>query len=148
MYNNNLTLGIIKPGAIHNHHVGEIIAMIEAAGFILQEVRMVQFTEESAQEFYAVHSERPFYADLCKGMAVGPVVVMVLEKENAVKEFRKLIGATNPVDAAEGTIRRRFGTSVEANAIHGSDADATATREIQFFFGGCCGGEGGGCGCS
>jgi nucleoside-diphosphate kinase len=132
--NNNFTFSIIKPEIVAAKQIGEIITQIEQNGFIIRALDLTQLGIEDAEEFYAVHKDRPFYKDLCTYMASGPIVAMVLEKEDAVAEFRKLIGATNPAEAAEGTIRKRFGKSIEENAIHGSDADETALDEVEFFF--------------
>jgi nucleoside-diphosphate kinase len=129
-----LTLTIIKPDAVKAAHTGKIIDQILEAGFKIRAMKLVHLTEAQAQQFYAVHAERPFYQDLVRFMTQGPVVPMVLEKENAVADFRALIGATNPEAAAEGTIRKRFATSIEANAIHGSDSDENALQEAAFFF--------------
>lgn len=125
---------MIKPDAVKNKHVGAIIQMIEQAGFTIQALKMTQLTPQTAGQFYEVHKERPFYKQMCQDVAAGPVVAMTLAKENAVADFRALIGATDPAQAAEGTIRQRFGQSIDANAIHGSDADETAAQEIAFFF--------------
>lgn len=128
------TFSMIKPGAVEGQCIGGIIQMIEQAGFKIKALRLTQLTLEEAEKFYAVHAGKPFYQQMCKDMTAGPVVAMKLEKENAVADFRQLIGATNPIEAAEGTIRKRFGKSIDANAIHGSDADETAAEEIAFFF--------------
>jgi nucleoside-diphosphate kinase len=125
---------MIKPDAVQDGHSGAIIQMIEEAGFRIVAAKKTKLSEERAGEFYAVHSERPFYLDLCKYMSSGAIIPMILEKENAVADFRKLIGATNPVNAEDGTIRKRFARSVEANAIHGSDSDENAEIEGSFFF--------------
>jgi len=129
-----LTFSMIKPSAVQNRHIGGIIQMIEQAGFDIQALKHVQLTTEEAGQFYAVHKDRPFYTQMCQNIASGPVVAMVLSKDNAVVDFRNLIGPTDPAQAAEGTIRQRFGQSIEVNAIHGSDADETAAAEIKFFF--------------
>jgi nucleoside-diphosphate kinase len=125
---------MIKPDAVGNGHTGAIIQQIEEAGFKIVTMRKTSLTKEQAGAFYAVHSERPFYNDLVTFMTSGPIVPMILEKENAVADFRKLIGATNPADAEEGTIRKRFAASVQTNAIHGSDSDENAEIEGNFFF--------------
>ena len=125
---------MIKPDAVQDGHSGSIIKMIEAAGFRIVALKKTQLTPERAGEFYAVHKERPFYHDLCKYMSSGAIVPMILEKENAVVDFRTLIGATNPANADEGTIRKLFAKSIEANAIHGSDSDENAAIEGNFFF--------------
>jgi len=130
----NRTFTMIKPDAVAENHTGAIIKMIEEAGFRIVAIKKTLLTPERAGEFYAVHQERPFYADLCKYMSSGAIVPMILEKENAVADFRTLIGATNPANANEGTIRKLFAKSIEANAIHGSDSDENATIEGSFFF--------------
>ena len=130
----NRTFTMIKPDAVGNGHTGAIIQQIEEAGFKIVTMRKTSLTKEQAGAFYAVHSERPFYNDLVTFMTSGPIVPMILEKENAVADFRKLIGATNPADAEEGTIRKRFAASVQTNAIHGSDSDENAEIEGNFFF--------------
>ncbi|WP_342265721.1 nucleoside-diphosphate kinase [Cardinium endosymbiont of Philonthus spinipes] len=128
------TFSMIKPDAVGANHIGAILAMIEKEGFAIHAMSMLQLTQTAAEHFYAVHADRPFYKDLCKFIASGPVVAMVLEKEEAVAGLRKLMGATNPAEAAEGTIRKAFATSIDYNAIHGSDSDETAAEEIAFFF--------------
>jgi nucleoside-diphosphate kinase len=128
------TFAIIKPDAVSRGQTGETLAMIEQAGFRILAMRKTQITRPQAEAFYAVHRERPFYAGLVKFMTEGPVVVMVLEKENAIDDWRTLMGATNPANAAEGTIRKRLGTDIERNCVHGSDAPATAAVEVPFFF--------------
>jgi len=125
---------MIKPDAVQDGHSGSIIKMIEAAGFRIVALKKTLLTPERAGEFYAVHKERPFYNDLCKYMSSGAIVPMILEKENAVADFRTLIGATNPANAEEGTIRKLYAKSIEANAIHGSDSDENAEIEGNFFF--------------
>ncbi len=125
---------MIKPDAVRDGHSGSIIKMIEAAGFRVVALKKTLLTPERAGEFYAVHKERPFYSDLCKYMSSGAIVPMILEKENAVTDFRTLIGATNPANAEEGTIRKLYAKSIEANAIHGSDSDENAEIEGNFFF--------------
>ncbi|GAA4413066.1 nucleoside-diphosphate kinase [Nibrella viscosa] len=132
----NRTFTMIKPDAVAEGHTGAIINMIEEAGFRIVAIKKVQLTSERAGQFYAVHRERPFYNDLCAYMSSGPIVPMILEKENAVADFRTLIGATNPAQAAEGTIRKLYAKSIEANAIHGSDSDENAKIEGDFFFAG------------
>ena len=128
------TFTMIKPDAVSAGNTGAIIKMIEEAGFRIVAMKKTQMTKEVAGRFYAVHSERPFYEDLNNYMSSGPIIPMILEKSNAVEDFRKLIGATNPKEAAEGTIRRLFASSIEANAIHGSDSDENAEIESSFFF--------------
>ena len=132
----NRTFTMIKPDAVAEGHTGAIIKMIEEAGFRIVAVKKTLLTPERAGEFYAVHAERPFYNDLKSYMSSGTIVPMILEKENAVADFRTLIGATNPANAAEGTIRKLFAKSIEANAIHGSDSDENAQIEGSFFFAG------------
>ncbi|MBN8729599.1 MAG: nucleoside-diphosphate kinase [Acidobacteria bacterium] len=128
------TFGIIKPDAVAKGHAGAILAAIEENGFTLVGFKKTRLSLAQAQAFYAVHKERPFYNDLVKFMTEGPVVVMVLEKENAIAEWRKLMGATNPEKADAGTLRKRFAENIERNAVHGSDAPETAAVEIPFFF--------------
>ncbi|ACT95584.1 nucleoside-diphosphate kinase [Dyadobacter fermentans] len=130
----NKTFTMIKPDAVKDGHSGSIIKMIEAAGFRIVALKKTQLTSERAGEFYAVHKERPFYNDLCMYMSSGAIIPMILEKENAVADFRKLIGATNPDNAEEGTIRKLYAISMEKNAIHGSDSDENAAIEGNFFF--------------
>jgi nucleoside-diphosphate kinase len=129
------TFSIIKPDAVAAGHAGEILAIIEQAGFRILGLRMTRLTERQAQGFYAVHRERPFYSGLVKFMTEGPVIVMALEREDAIKKLREVMGATNPANAAEGTIRKRFASSIERNCVHGSDAPETASIELGFFFG-------------
>jgi nucleoside-diphosphate kinase len=130
----NKTFTMIKPDAVQDGNSGAIIKMIEEAGFRIVAIKKTKLSAERAGEFYAVHSERPFYSDLCAYMSSGAIIPMILEKENAVADFRKLIGATNPANADEGTIRKLYARSVEANAIHGSDSDENAAIESNFFF--------------
>lgn len=130
----NRTFTMIKPDAFGDGNTGAITKMIEEAGFSIKAMKLLQLTGETAGKFYAVHSERPFYADLCAYMSSGAIVAMILEKDNAVADFRALIGATNPADAADGTIRKIFAKSIEANAVHGSDSDENAAIEGSFFF--------------
>jgi len=125
---------MIKPDAFGEGNSGAIIKMIEEAGFKIVAAKVTQLTQERAGQFYAVHKERPFYGDLCKYMSSGPIMAMILEKDNAVADFRKLIGATDPSKADEGTIRKLFAKSIEANAVHGSDSDENAAIEGGFFF--------------
>lgn len=135
------TLAIIKPDAILAKHTGAIINLIELNGFTILGLAKMQLSKDDAQEFYAVHKERPFYGELVDYVSSGPIIIMALEKENAIQEWRDLMGATNPAKAAPGTIRRMFGTSIGSNAVHGSDAAETAEQELGFFFGGkegCC----------
>ena len=132
----NRTFTMIKPDAVAEGHTGAITKLIEEAGFRIVAIKKTLLTPERAGQFYAVHSERPFYNDLKNYMSSGAIVPMILEKENAVADFRTLIGATNPAQAAEGTIRKLFAKSIEANAIHGSDSDENAQIEGAFFFAG------------
>lgn len=128
------TLSIIKPDAVAKNIIGEIYRRFEQAGLRIVAARMVRLSREQAQAFYAVHKERPFYNDLVAFMTSGPVMVQVLEGEDAVSRYRDIMGATNPANAAPGTIRADFADSVEENAVHGSDAPETAQQEIAFFF--------------
>lgn len=130
------TLSIIKPDATRRNITGSIVAMLEEAGLRVVAQRRLKLTQEQAEQFYAVHAERSFYQELCGYMTSGPVVVQVLEGENAVARYREVMGATNPANAAKGTIRAKFGESIEANSVHGSDAAETAAQEIAFFFAG------------
>ena len=125
---------MIKPDAVADGNTGAIIKMIEEAGFRIVAMKKTRLTEERVGQFYEVHKERGFYQDLVRYMSSGAIVPMILEKENAVADFRKLIGATNPANAEEGTIRKKFAKSIEANAIHGSDSDENAEIEGNFFF--------------
>ena len=127
---------MIKPDATGAGNTGAITKMIEEAGFRIVAIKKTQLTQERAGQFYAVHKERGFYGELCAYMSSGPIVPMILEKANAVEDFRKLIGATDPQKAAPGTIRNLFAKSIEANAIHGSDSDENAIIEGNFFFSG------------
>jgi len=128
------TFAIIKPDAVAAGHAGEILAIIEKAGFRILALRMTRLTEQQAKGFYAVHSEKPFFAGLVKFMTEGPIMVVALEREDAIRKWRETMGATNPANAAEGTIRQRFGASIERNCVHGSDAPETAETELRFFF--------------
>ncbi len=128
------TFAIIKPDAVADGHSGDIISIIQKAGFKVVGMKMKRLSTLEAEGFYAVHKERPFYGSLVKFMTEGPVVVMVLEAPDAIKKWRETMGATNPANAAEGTIRKRFATSIERNCVHGSDAPETAAVEIPFFF--------------
>jgi nucleoside-diphosphate kinase len=129
------TLSIIKPDAVAKNAIGEIVARFEKAGLKIAAMQMKQLSQADAEGFYAEHKERPFFGDLVAFMTSGPVVVQVLEGENAIALNRELMGATNPQEAAEGTIRRDFAESIDANAVHGSDSAASAEREIAYFFG-------------
>jgi nucleoside-diphosphate kinase len=128
------TLSIIKPDAVAKNVIGKIIDRFESNGLRIAAMKKIKLTKEDAAKFYEVHKERPFFNDLCDYMSSGPVVVMVLEGENAVKKNRELMGATNPKEAAPGTIRADFAESIEANAVHGSDSLENAKKEIAFFF--------------
>ena len=128
------TFAIIKPDAVASGHVGPILAKINEAGFTVRGLKMVRLSQRQAEGFYDVHRARPFFASLVTFMTEGPVVVMVLEREDAIAKWRELMGATNPANAAEGTIRKQFAESIERNAVHGSDAAETAAVEIPFFF--------------
>lgn len=127
---------MIKPDAFANGHSGKIIDHIIKAGFKIVALKLTQLTPGKAGEFYAIHKERPFYGELCEFMSSGPIIAAILEKENAVEAFRTLIGATNPANAAEGTIRKLYAESIGRNAIHGSDSDENAAIEGAFFFSG------------
>ena len=131
----NKTFTMIKPHAVEDNHIGGITAMIEAAGFRIVAMKKTQLSATQAGKFYEVHKERGFYGELCEMMSSGAIVPMILEKENAVADFRTLIGATNPANAEEGTIRKQFAKSLGENAIHGSDSDENAAIEGAFFFG-------------
>ena len=131
---NNRTFTMLKPDAVGANNGGAITKMIQEAGFKIVSMKLTQLTPERAGQFYEVHKERPFYEDLCAYMSSGQIVPMILEKENAVEDFRTLIGATNPQEAAEGTIRNLFAESISANAIHGSDSNENAKIEGDFFF--------------
>ncbi len=130
--NRNFT--IIKPDAVADGHTGPIIQQIEKAGYKIVAITKLKMSRQQAGQFYAVHSERPFYQSLCDYMSKSEIIPMILEKENAVADFRTFIGSTNPAEAAEGTIRKQFAKSLEANAIHGSDSDENAAIEGAFFF--------------
>jgi nucleoside-diphosphate kinase len=132
--NGDFTLSIIKPNAVRTGKIGPILAMINEAGFEIVAMKMVKITPEQAADFYAVHKDKPFFDDLTEFMTSGPLFVMILKHKNAVEEFRKLIGATDPAKAEQGTIRKLFAVSVQMNAIHGSDSDENAKRESDFFF--------------
>lgn len=130
----NITLTMIKPEAVTDGFSGPIIRMIEEAGFSIIGMKMTRLTLERAGQFYAVHKERPFYNSLCEYMSSGKIIAMVLKKENAIADFRKLIGATDPEQAEEGTIRKLYAKSLQSNAVHGSDSDENARIEAGFFF--------------
>ncbi len=128
------TLAIIKPDAVARHIAGEILSLIERNEFRIRGIKMLRLSREAAEGFYAVHRGKPFFAGLVQFMTEGPVVVMVLERESAIEKWREVMGATNPANAAEGTIRKRFGTGIDRNCVHGSDAPETARTEIAWFF--------------
>ena len=128
------TFAIIKPDAVSSGKAGAILAAVEKAGFRIRGMKMTRLSQAQAEGFYAVHKERPFFKSLVTFMTEGPVLVLVLEAENAIAKWRELMGATNPANAAEGTIRKQFAESIERNATHGSDAPETAAVEIPFFF--------------
>lgn len=132
----NRTFTMLKPDAVQNGHIGAILAQINKAGFKIIAMKYTRLSAETAGEFYAVHKERPFYKDLVSFMSSGPIVAAILEKDNAVEDFRKLIGATDPSKAEAGTIRNLFAKSIDANAVHGSDSDENADIEGNFFFSG------------
>jgi nucleoside-diphosphate kinase len=131
------TLSIIKPDAVGKGYTGAILAEIEQAGFRIVAIKKQSISAEQARGFYAVHEGKPFFEGLCAYMASGPLVLMVLERENAIAVLRKLMGATNPANAEEGTIRKKFATSLQQNAIHGSDGEDSAAFEIAYWFAGC-----------
>jgi nucleoside-diphosphate kinase len=128
------TFAIIKPDAVERNITGKVLAKIEAAGFRIAGLKKMALSQEAAEGFYYVHKERPFFKDLCTFMSRGPVLVMVLEKENAITGWRELMGATNPANADAGTIRKEFGVSIEENTVHGSDSPESAAFEIPYFF--------------
>jgi nucleoside-diphosphate kinase len=130
----NRTFTMVKPEAVAEGHSGAILKMIEEAGFRIVAMKMVKLTKQRAGQFYEVHKERPFYGSLCNYMSSGQIIAVILEKENAVADFRKLIGATNPADAEEGTIRKLYAKSMESNAVHGSDSDENAEIEGNLYF--------------
>jgi nucleoside-diphosphate kinase len=130
------TLAIIKPDAVAKNATGDIVSTIHKAGFHIIGMRMMEINEEQAEGFYAVHAGKPFFSSLTKFMASGPIVVLALEKENAISDWRKLMGATNPANAEEGTIRKKWASNIENNAVHGSDAEETAKFELSYFFAG------------
>ena len=130
----NRTFTMLKPDAIENGHMGRILDMIIGAGFTIKAMKLTRLTEEQAKKFYEVHKERPFYGELVEYMTSGPIVAAILEKDNAVADFRTLIGATDPAEAAEGTIRKNYAESKGRNAVHGSDSDENAEIESNFHF--------------
>ena len=130
----NITFAIIKPDAVKNRNTGKIYDRIISAGFEIKSAKLLRMTQSQAEGFYAVHKERPFFDELTGFMSSGPCMVLALQKENAVEEWRKIIGATNPEEAENGTIRKDFATNIQENAVHGSDSDENAKKEIGFFF--------------
>lgn len=130
----NRTFTMIKPDAVENNYIGAILDKINAGGFVIKAMKYTQLSKQDAEQFYAIHKERPFYGELVEYMSSGPIVAAILEKDNAVADFRTLIGATNPAEAAEGTIRKLYAKDISANAIHGSDSDENAQIEGRFFF--------------
>jgi len=130
------TLAILKPDAVKRNATGDILNTIHANGFRIIGLRMLEITQEQAEGFYAVHAGKPFFTNLCEFMSSGPVIVLALEKENAIADWRKLMGATNPANAEEGTIRKKWAASIDHNAVHGSDAEDTARFELSYFFAG------------
>ena len=130
----NTTLMMIKPDAIENGHIGNILEKVTSAGFSIKALKLTQLTVNDAESFYRVHKERPFFGELVNFMTRGPIVAAILEKENAVSDFRTLIGSTNPAEAAEGTLRNLYATSMGENAVHGSDSDENAALEASFHF--------------
>jgi nucleoside-diphosphate kinase len=128
------TFSIIKPDAVATGHAGDILSLLEKAGFKILALRMTRLTQREAEGFYAVHRERPFFPSLVRFMTEGPIIVMALERDDAIAKLREVMGATNPANAAEGTIRKRFAESIERNCIHGSDAPETAETELRYFF--------------
>jgi len=130
----NVTFTMIKPDAVEKNYIGGILKMINDAGFVIKAMKYTKLSAETAGKFYEVHKARPFYGELVEYMSSGPIVAAILEKSNAVADFRTLIGATNPADAAEGTIRKIYAESIAANAVHGSDSDENAIIEGNFFF--------------
>jgi len=132
----NRTFTMIKPDAVKAGNIGNILQMINGAGFRIVAMKLTQLSADTAGQFYAVHKERPFYGELVEFMSSGPIVAAILEKENAVADFRTLIGATNPAEAAEGTVRAKYATSIGENAVHGADSDENAAIEGSFHFGG------------
>ena len=132
----NRTFTMLKPDAVENGNIGAILDLINASGFRIVAMKLTQMTRKDAETFYAVHNERPFFGELVEYMTRGPIVAAVLEKDNAVEDFRTLIGATNPAEAAEGTIRKKYAASIGENAVHGSDSDENAAIEAAFHFSG------------
>jgi nucleoside-diphosphate kinase len=131
---NNITFTMIKPDAVKKGNIGNILALFGKSGFRISGLKYLQITEDQAKQFYIVHKERPFYMELVAFMSSGPIVAAILEKDNAVEDFRKVIGSTNPADASEGTVRKLYGASIQNNAVHGSDSNENAQVESDFFF--------------
>ena len=131
---NQKTLSIIKPDAVKAGHVDAINLMIENSGLKILEKKEIKLSKEEAQQFYSVHSDKPFYNELCEFMTSGPIIVQMIEGENAIELYRKVMGATNPDNAEENTIRKKFATSIQENAVHGSDSEENALKELNFFF--------------
>ena len=130
----NITFSMIKPDAVRNHYIGQILTQMTEAGFLIKAMKLTELTVNQARAFYEVHKERPFYNDLVEFMTSGPVVALLLEKDNAVEDFRTLIGSTDPSKADKGTIREKYAESIQNNAVHGSDSDDNAIIESDFFF--------------
>ena len=130
------TLCMIKPDAVERNLAGEVLAMIQGSGLKVKAMKMLRLSAQDAGRFYEVHKERPFYNDLCAYMSSGPIVAVALEGEDAIASYRKLMGATNPAEAAEGTIRKKYAVNIEANTVHGSDSPENAAIELAFFFSG------------
>ncbi len=127
-------MSIIKPDAVQRNLIGEILAQVESGGLQIKALKMIQMSKQQAEGFYAVHKDKPFFHSLTDYMSSGPVVVSILEGENAIARYREIMGATNPEEAAEGTIRKRFAQDIEKNSVHGSDAPETAAQEVAYFF--------------
>ena len=134
MSNLQQTLSIIKPDAVERNLDKEIKGMFKSKGFLILKEKKIQLEKSEAEKFYKVHETKPFYNDLCAYLSSGPIIVMILEKENAIIANRELMGSTNPKDAKEGTIRKKYGISIDKNSVHGSDSEDNAKKEIQFFF--------------
>ena len=132
--NTNITFSMIKPDAVRNNYIGQILTQMTEAGFMIKAMKLTELTVSQARAFYEVHKERPFYNDLVEFMTSGPVVALLLEKDNAVEDFRILIGSTDPSKADKGTIREKYAESIQNNAVHGSDSDENAVIESNFFF--------------
>ncbi len=132
--NTKITFSMIKPDAVRNHYIGQILTQITEAGFLIKAMKLTELSVNQAKAFYAVHKEKPFYNDLVEFMTSGPVVALLLEKNNAVEDFRTLIGSTDPSKADKGTIRERYAETIQNNAVHGSDSDENAIIESDFFF--------------